>query len=255
VNQKLVDKIDQALTIDESTMSDNGDISYSSDESSDDREDSSEALPPLAPSPSKYYIYLAIEQGSSEQFRLGCCTDCKATKSLQTHNPRHLKFELVEVEENTSKEQLREVKSKLIVGRKKKGWHSIPTSKERLIEDFKSNVTEKPDATKYTKSGSLYLFMEKTATNGHYYYKIGQTDDVNKRITPFSTGNSHPMELRKSRNVNDKSAAEHLLKVTYIRRGFTCKLGGGTEWFEAKSYQEKKEIEETFQEINLDTDV
>jgi hypothetical protein len=249
VNQKLVDKIDQALTIDESTMSDNGDISYSSDESSDDREDSSEALPPLAPSPSKYYIYLAIEQGSSEQFRLGCCTDCKATKSLQTHNPRHLKFELVEVEENTSKEQLREVKSKLIVGRKKKGWHSIPTSKERLIEDFKSNVTEKPDATKYTKSGSLYLFMEKTATNGHYYYKIGQTDNVGKRITPFSTGNSHKVIKVYERSVEDKSVAEHDLKMKYVKEGFTCTLGGGTEWFEAKNNEEKKKIEKMFLDI------
>ena len=82
-----------------------------------------------------------------------------------------------------------------------------------------------------TKKGFVYLVVEENDPNGPLNYKIGQSENPEKRLPALQTGNPRRLIFKWKCAVNDMSAAEKSAKQALVQ--YRCTLGGGIEWYTA----------------------
>ena len=91
------------------------------------------------------------------------------------------------------------------------------------------------------KPGWLYLITE----DDKNYYKIGcTTDSVDDRIDQLQTGNPRKLQIVYSCKAKNALAAEQNARERIYKHDWVIQTatGGGTEWFEVSTRQEKKMI-------------
>jgi hypothetical protein len=82
------------------------------------------------------------------------------------------------------------------------------------------------------RDGFVYLVFEANIDpKGPFNYKIGQSEDPEKRLPALQTGNPRRLIFKWKCAVNDMSAAEKSAKQALVQ--YRCTLGGGTEWYTA----------------------
>ncbi len=101
--------------------------------------------------------------------------------------------------------------------------------KERIIEE----IENRPETIGFTKQEGYIYLINDNDKKGHY--KIGMTNDLNKRVWSLNIGSStHSLILSKHWKTNDKVASEKLCH--YLLEPF--KIKSRNEWFYVKNDDE-----------------
>ena len=116
----------------------------------------------------------------------------------------------------------------------------------RMAEFNVGQLSKSVAALSLTKPGDVYLIREKpekTAVVVHY--KVGQSNDREKRKSDLQTGNPRNLEFSSAFEVNDMNKAERAAKAALGE--YKCTLGGGIEWFTASVGDEEKTLVKKFE--------
>lgn len=121
---------------------------------------------------------------------------------------------------------------------------------ERLRKRVK-DVKTKLCAGRKKKSGHVYVIEEERIGKGDcHFYKFGQSGNPHRRMRQLQTGNPRKLSIFvESDRLEDCVAAEQYLKITFKEYRCPREMNGGTEWFmvehdENSTFQQKvwKEI-------------
>ena len=87
-----------------------------------------------------------------------------------------------------------------------------------------------PDGSLVDGQGYVYIIQEGDGYGGATsYYKVGSSDNLNKRLQDLQTGNPRPIGIVEHWQVHDKTSAERAAHNAVA--GYASMLGGGREWY------------------------
>ena len=115
------------------------------------------------------------------------------------------------------------------------------------MAEFGVGQLSKSVAALNLKPGHVYLIRDKPAIMAEVvHYKVGQSNDREKRISDLQTGNPRKLEFSSEVAVNDMNKAERAAKAALGE--YKCTLGGGIEWFTVPAGGEEKTLVKKFQD-------